>query len=170
MARKNMTEDAADDDRGGKRHALHLRTTRELREQIGAAAEASGRSMAQEVEFRLERSFDVESLTKHMPTLVLCQALALAFEKVQNRVGSTWDQNDETAALCRRAAAGVFNLLMRPSDADLVPEGTIATDEYITGVLAADITRGREAGLRNTKGLLSTLIEPPQDEDDDKDV
>jgi hypothetical protein len=42
----------------GKRHALGIRTTKELSELLHQAAEASGRSVAQEVEIRLERSFD----------------------------------------------------------------------------------------------------------------
>ncbi|NNH32272.1 Arc family DNA-binding protein [Rhizobium sp. SEMIA 4085] len=45
-----------------KRHPLNVRTTKEMRERIEAAAAASGRSMVQEVEFRLERSFDLEKV------------------------------------------------------------------------------------------------------------
>jgi hypothetical protein len=41
----------------GKRHPLNMRTTAELRAKIEAAAAASGRSLVQEVEYRLERSF-----------------------------------------------------------------------------------------------------------------
>jgi hypothetical protein len=42
---------------GAKRHPLNMRTTRETRERLEAAASANGRSLAQEVEARLERSF-----------------------------------------------------------------------------------------------------------------
>jgi hypothetical protein len=41
-----------------------MRTTRELRERIIAAAHASGRSLVQEVEYRLERSFEKEGQQK----------------------------------------------------------------------------------------------------------
>jgi hypothetical protein len=41
----------------GKRHALGIRTTAALKAQIEAAAQLSGRSLAQEIEYRLERSF-----------------------------------------------------------------------------------------------------------------
>lgn len=44
----------------GKRHPLNMRTTKETRERLEAAALANGRSMAQEVEVRLERSFAEE--------------------------------------------------------------------------------------------------------------
>lgn len=41
----------------GKRWPLNMRTTKNLREKISLAAYASGRSLTQEVEFRLELSF-----------------------------------------------------------------------------------------------------------------
>ena len=45
-------------DGAGKRVPLNMRTTQDLRSKLDAAAAASGRSLAQEVELRLERSFD----------------------------------------------------------------------------------------------------------------
>jgi Arc-like DNA binding domain len=42
--------------RGGRRFPVSLRVTEDLRDQLGAAASAAGRSMAQEIEFRLEQS------------------------------------------------------------------------------------------------------------------
>jgi hypothetical protein len=41
----------------GKRFPLNMRTTKHVREKLEAEAKLSGRSLAQEVEFRLERSF-----------------------------------------------------------------------------------------------------------------
>jgi hypothetical protein len=40
-----------------KRHPLNMRTTQELREKVERAATESGRSLVQEVEYRLECSF-----------------------------------------------------------------------------------------------------------------
>ena len=40
-----------------KRHPLNMRTTKALRDSLEEAAADSGRSLAQEVEYRLERSF-----------------------------------------------------------------------------------------------------------------
>jgi TraY domain len=42
---------------GGKRHPLNMRTTAETRDKLEAAAASSGRSLAQEVEYRLDASF-----------------------------------------------------------------------------------------------------------------
>lgn len=41
----------------GKRYPLNMRTTKEARDQLESAAADSGRSLAQEVEYRLNRSF-----------------------------------------------------------------------------------------------------------------
>jgi uncharacterized protein (DUF1778 family) len=41
----------------GKRYPLNMRTTKAVRDRLEAAARASGRSLTQEVEFRLEQSF-----------------------------------------------------------------------------------------------------------------
>jgi Arc-like DNA binding domain len=46
----------------GKRYPLNMRTTKELRDRIEAAAMASGRSLVQEVEARLEQSFQREDM------------------------------------------------------------------------------------------------------------
>jgi predicted HicB family RNase H-like nuclease len=55
----------------GKRHPLNMRTTKELRDKIELAAMASGRSLVQEVEFRLERSFQEEEIEKLTDTVKL---------------------------------------------------------------------------------------------------
>jgi uncharacterized protein (DUF1778 family) len=48
----------------GKRYPLNMRTTKELRDKIEWAAVASGRSLVQEVEIRLERLFLQEEIEK----------------------------------------------------------------------------------------------------------
>src|SRR5258708_35842855 len=41
----------------GKRYPLNMRTTKEIRDRLEAEAVANGRSLAQEIELRLEASF-----------------------------------------------------------------------------------------------------------------
>jgi predicted HicB family RNase H-like nuclease len=55
----------------GKRYPLNMRTTKELRDKIDWAATVSGRSLVQEVEFRLERSFQEEEIEKSTDTVML---------------------------------------------------------------------------------------------------
>lgn len=50
----------------GKRIALLCRTTPDLRRQLEDAAAASGRSLSQEAEYRLQRSFDQEALVREL--------------------------------------------------------------------------------------------------------
>jgi hypothetical protein len=75
MARKPKPE-------AGKRYPLNMRTTRELRERIIAAAHASGRSLVQEVEYRLERSFEKEDQDK-LVKAVATTAATEAFRMIQ---------------------------------------------------------------------------------------
>ena len=55
----------------GKRYPLNMRTTKELRDKIESAATVSGRSLVQEVESRLERSFQEEEIEKSTGTVKL---------------------------------------------------------------------------------------------------
>jgi hypothetical protein len=75
MARKPKPE-------AGKRYPLNMRTTRELRERIIAAAHASGRSLVQEVEYRLERSFEKEDQDK-LVKAAAATAVSEAFKMIQ---------------------------------------------------------------------------------------
>jgi hypothetical protein len=74
MARKPNPE-------AGKRHPMNMRTTRELRERIIAAAHASGRSLVAEVEYRLERSFEKENEARLIEAVATAAATA-AFKMV----------------------------------------------------------------------------------------
>src|SRR5262245_1026813 len=58
----------------GKRYPLNMRTTKELRDKIEEAAMASGRSLVQEVEFRLERSFQQQEIEKELERKLKAQA------------------------------------------------------------------------------------------------
>ena len=59
-----------------KRHPLGLRTTRRLKDQLTQASADSGRSIAQEIEFRLERSFDKDDGLGDPRTAALLRTLA----------------------------------------------------------------------------------------------
>src|SRR5262245_3291966 len=60
----------------GERVPLGLRVTPEMKKRLDAAAEESGRSQSQEVEFRLERSFERESLLSEALTVAFGRRLA----------------------------------------------------------------------------------------------
>ena len=62
----------------GKRHAVGIRTTRELKDLLQRAVDLSGRSLAQEIEYRLEASFQTEDAFGGPRTAALLRALGAA--------------------------------------------------------------------------------------------
>jgi Arc-like DNA binding domain len=64
----------------GKRYPLNMRTTKELRDKIEEAAMASGRSLVQEVEFRLERSFRQQEIEREIKKTLDAQGRELRDE------------------------------------------------------------------------------------------
>jgi Arc-like DNA binding domain len=69
----------------GKRYPLNMRTTKELRDKIEAAATFSGRSLVQEVEARLEESFLRQNLAALMREHIENTAKAVA-DQLINRL------------------------------------------------------------------------------------
>ncbi|MBV8736484.1 MAG: hypothetical protein JO007_04345 [Alphaproteobacteria bacterium] len=70
----------------GKRYPVGIRTTKQLKDLLHAAATASGRSVAGEIEHRLEQSFQTEALYGGPRTAALLRALAGLI--------LTWPDND----------------------------------------------------------------------------
>jgi predicted HicB family RNase H-like nuclease len=74
----------------GKRYPLNMRTTKELRDKIEWAATVSGRSLVQEVEFRLERLFQQEEIEKLTDTVTLQVRLP---ERLRRRLEQAAEHN-----------------------------------------------------------------------------
>jgi TraY domain len=81
---------------GGKRYPLNMRTTRETRERLEAAAAANGRSLAQEVEVRLERSFAEEQGFGGPAMLAMANLMAGAFLRGGQLVAAALGRPDQT--------------------------------------------------------------------------
>lgn len=62
-----------------KRSPLNMRTTREIREQLESAAKKSGRSLTQEVEYRLEQPIQQEQRVKDIRETVCLDIVEHAF-------------------------------------------------------------------------------------------
>lgn len=91
-----------------KRHAVGIRTTRELKAQIEEAAEASGRSMAQEIEYRLETSFKDEEELGGRRTASLARALAYNIAMIEEVAGARWFETQEAWATVRKTLPNVM--------------------------------------------------------------
>lgn len=90
MGRPALGDDA-------KRHILTLRVTKQLRDRLAAAAEESGRSVAQEVEHRMERMLYDE----HMRGLGVAgrnyiEMLAAGLATIQGRTGRSFEDDYPT--------------------------------------------------------------------------
>jgi hypothetical protein len=91
----------------GKRFPLNMRTTKELRDRLESAAARTGRSLAQEVESRLEASFLTEDVKweefggseKHQ----IFRLMSAAAETIESRKSRPW-LTDEIAAIAVNAA------------------------------------------------------------------
>ncbi len=82
----------------GKRYPLNMRTTKVLRDSLEAAAIESGRSLAQEVEFRLEQSFlrtDIETIGLGSPNDIgFLRLMGVMFTNIchQTSAESVWTE------------------------------------------------------------------------------
>src|SRR4051794_32171408 len=99
----------------GQRVPVMTRTTRELRDQLEKAASTSGRSLAQEVELRLERSFDpVDAFAR------LVGGLAQVAEAI---TGRPWRTDPETLDILQGLVFHQFEALrVDPTGAHLAQE------------------------------------------------
>jgi len=88
----------------GKRHAIGLRVTAGLRHSLEAAVTASGRSLSQEAEFRLEQSFRDEAAYGGRELAGLFRMMAGAAAMIEaRRDGKKWSEDYETGMAARAA-------------------------------------------------------------------
>jgi len=95
----------------GKRYPLNMRTTRDLREKVEAAARASGRSLVQEVEHRLERSFDPVEPVFDPHHVDLFRHIASAIALVERQEGKRWIEDQSTTFFALRAVRHTIDSL-----------------------------------------------------------
>ena len=74
----------------GKRHAVGIRTTRKLKDLLQRAADLSGRSLAQEIEYRLEASFQTEDAFGGPRTAALLRSLGAAAQLWKGGATDAW--------------------------------------------------------------------------------
>lgn len=103
----------------GKRFALNMRTTAELRRKLEEAARVAGRSLTQETEYRLERSFEVDKHISDMfgdrRTFALMQLMAQAIQiSLGKNPTSFWLEDPRQFEMSVAAAAGVLEAVRPP--------------------------------------------------------
>ncbi len=146
----------------GKRYPLSLRTTREIRELIEREAILSGRSLAQEAEYRIQKSF-VDERAKYEefggPSLYwFMKALAVGARASVERLGGTFeDSNVQPEAI--NAIERLLPVLTAHAHRD-EPKGIVAGEvaQEVAELLEARLLEGQasvpvvfQIGKRRTK-------------------
>ncbi len=100
----------------GKRKTLTTRITERTRRRLDEASEATDRSLSQEIEFRLEESFQRDRFEnaifealggrEHYPLLVM---VGNAVRMVEEGSGQRWHQDFETAAQVKNAITTIID-------------------------------------------------------------
>jgi hypothetical protein len=128
---------------GGKRHPLNMRTTAEIRDRLEAAAAANGRSLAQEVESRLERSFEQDSRVGGEAMVGIANLLIGAFVRggqfgaaASGHPDWTPDQWVHDPFCYRSAAYSVGFALNLPLPTEAPMDDPARVHELLTGMIA----------------------------------
>ena len=113
----------------GKRTPLNMRTTRELRERLEREAADSGRSLAQEVEARLERSFAEEKSRAAISdeavggvyasfgkpeTFLVARLLANAIHTIEAVTGKNWMDDPKAHRQTQEACKNILDAFRPP--------------------------------------------------------
>ena len=85
-----------------KRQQIGVRTSPSLKASLEAAAAENGRSVAQEAEWRLQRSFEDEERAGGDHTASLLRMVAAEIEKIEAVTGKRWSKNLKTWAAVAR--------------------------------------------------------------------
>jgi TraY domain-containing protein len=145
------------DPKPGERVMLGTRVTPELKQRLDAAAEHSGRSQAQEIEFRLERSFDRGDLLTDVLEIAFGQGVA----GLLLAVGIAMDNAG------RRASSGEPGAPPRWSDQPLAyDQATQAAQAILTafqprhdkGKISSHATDADRAGAKAAREVILAIV------------
>jgi Arc-like DNA binding domain len=108
-----------------KRANLTFRTRSGMREKLEAAAAQSGRSVSEEVEYRLERSFQqaesIADILGGVATANLLLLISMAIQEVEKATGKSWREDAGTYDRMKLAAIYILNEAPRPDEATKTP-------------------------------------------------
>ncbi|WP_267428228.1 hypothetical protein [Methylobacterium sp. GC_Met_2] len=114
-------------ERENKRSPLNMRTTAKLRDALEAEASKADRSLAQEVEHRLEKSFEEDDLLAvfvgdrtHVQLLV--RVLSATIRRVEDCRGDRYVDSYATAWHCRNGIRTVLDTLLGPDFGEPKPD------------------------------------------------
>jgi hypothetical protein len=145
----------------GKRGNFTFRVTEKLRNQLVAGAEESGLSVSEEIERRLDESFNSAGIVAqvlggpHNSALIL--TIASAIRTVESLSGKKWNEDHGTNLAMRTAVSGVLDFVKTPSevadDASNSKYGAFLGlwKSHFIGTGAAEIAVGKAVKARRSK-------------------
>lgn len=86
---------------GKKRWILSMRTTNDGRQRLTDAAEANGRSLSEEIENRLERSFQKDDLCGGFGNAAFVDLMGAVIRDVEANAGLSWRHDKHTWEIVR---------------------------------------------------------------------
>jgi len=92
----------------GKSKTLSTRITAELRSRLEEAAGATGRSLSQEIEFRLERSFEKAADFGGVLNSITLQTMGEFLHKLETATGRPWRADPVVFDMAREIAFSVL--------------------------------------------------------------
>lgn len=149
-----------------KRAALSLRTSPDLRRRVEEAAERSGRSLAQELEHRLELSFDRDNLFHGSFNYAFMSMAMGALAQIERRMGASWTEDLPTFDA---VSAAMDQLIKGHRPSPRKPEGfedAARAQEAARQTMNAHFNAVRDfmGTMRPpSRGLLSVGSSPPND-------
>jgi hypothetical protein len=154
----------------GKRYPLNMRTTKEVREKLEAAASESGRSLAQEVEFRVQQSLRDDEVRAEAfggaHNYALMRLISAAIAAVETSRGAKWTEDPHVFREAQAISVRVFEMyahvvgkgLLKPSHPR--QEGLFRLDLLAAAIVSSEIKPGQkpEEILEQVKSLMDEII------------
>ncbi len=102
-------DNAAEQKLAPGRHMMTLRMTSGLRKKISDSAKLSGRSLSQEIEFRLEKSFSNDVIVENRRIANLLRHISSCIGLAELQTGRLWNMDEKTYLVS-------INLILRALD------------------------------------------------------
>jgi hypothetical protein len=147
-----------------KRYPLAIRTTKRLKDLLQHAADSSGRSLAQEVEFRLELSLQADEINEHGDgPLAIVEMVARAMLKAgegarylssSGRAPFGGDWADDAYAFDQAFQAAILVLEA------LRPDGPTEPTGYALGLEQVEPGSGKQGGRLTAASIIEAVANP----------
>ena len=132
-----------------KRQVVTMRMSDSMRDRIKAAATAAGRSVTQEIETRLERSFQEERSMGGPEANLAARMLSSAIGLIEDEMGKAWVKDRLTWEAVSAALHNILGLYKPRIDDNVYEGGRESLDVLTRTALEADELNRRVKGLQD---------------------